>query len=197
MKYFKRNWDETTGDELTDDWGKSVYYFETDNEMNVLRQIEKYENGKHLKYDSEYLEDKYGGLSEVQLELAEFSEFEIGKEEFNQVWDNSKYERFPEIVRTENVLCGQPRLEGRRLSVGDIVSLINVNKNLNIVLQDFELSHQQARQAVLYCKLKKCEVDNPIKFCHNCTLQVKQDNSKIDEEKDNWIIANDLLSEYF
>ena len=37
MKYFKKNWGESTGDELTDDWGISTFYFETDEFLNVLK----------------------------------------------------------------------------------------------------------------------------------------------------------------
>ena len=51
MRYFKKNWEETTGDELTDDWGVSIFYFETDDSLNVLKQIQIFENGKILKYD--------------------------------------------------------------------------------------------------------------------------------------------------
>ena len=40
MRYFKKNWEETTGDELTDDWGVSIFYFETDDSLNVFKQIQ-------------------------------------------------------------------------------------------------------------------------------------------------------------
>ena len=40
MRYFKKNWEETTGDELTDDWGVSIFYFKTDDSLNVLKQIQ-------------------------------------------------------------------------------------------------------------------------------------------------------------
>ena len=56
MKYFKRNWNETRGDQY-DSWGKSVWFFETDNNGEVLRQIEVYDNGKVLKYDNQNIED--------------------------------------------------------------------------------------------------------------------------------------------
>lgn len=197
MRYFKLIWNETTGNELTDSWGESIFYYETNLEMNVLRQVEKFKNGKFLKYDTVYFEDKFGGLAEVPLDLEELDIDEINKEEFTQIWNNLDYDKFPEIVITEDILSGQPRLEGRRLAVGDIISLIDVNERLHIVLQDYELSMQQARQALLYCKWKKCVDDNPLKFCHNCTLRVKQENGKLEEESDNWLIANELLQKYF
>ncbi len=197
MRYFKLIWNETTGNELTDSWGESIFYYETNLEMNVLRQVEKFKNGKFLKYDTVYFEDKFGGLVEVPLDLEELDIDEINKEEFTQIWDNLDYDKFPEIVITEDTLWGQPRLEGRRLAVGDIISLIDVNESLHIVLQNYELSMQQARQALLYCKWKKCVDDQPPKFCHNCTLRVKRENSTLEEENDNWLIASDLLQKYF
>jgi len=60
--YFKRSWDETTGEELTDGWGSSTYYFETDEKLNITRQLQLFDNGKILKYDTEYVDDKFGGL---------------------------------------------------------------------------------------------------------------------------------------
>ena len=85
MKYFKRNWNETRGDQY-DSWGKSVWFFETDNNGEVLRQIEVYDNGKVLKYDNENIEDEFGMLADQNLDLTEFNEFTIEKEEFENNW---------------------------------------------------------------------------------------------------------------
>ena len=48
-KYFKKFWNETTGDEVTDSWGNSTYYFETDENLNVLKQVQIFENKKTTK----------------------------------------------------------------------------------------------------------------------------------------------------
>ena len=85
MNYFKRNWDETRGDQY-DSWGKSVWFFETDNNGEVLRQIEVYDNGKILKYDNQNIEDEFGGLADQNLDLTEFNKFTIEKEEFENKW---------------------------------------------------------------------------------------------------------------
>jgi hypothetical protein len=92
LYYFKRHWDETTGDALTNSWGNSIYYFETNEEGEVFRQIEVYENGQTLRYDKNYVEDEFGGLSEVQLDLTEFEfeQFKIENAEFEQVWTKDK-----------------------------------------------------------------------------------------------------------
>ena len=85
MKYFKRNWNETRGDQY-DSWGKSVWLFETDNNGEVLRQIEIYDNGKVLKYDNQNIEDEFGMLADQNIDLTEFNEFKVLKEEFENKW---------------------------------------------------------------------------------------------------------------
>ena len=87
-KYFKKFWDESTGEELTDSWGSSTYYFETDENLNVIKQIQKFENGKVLKYDKHNIEDEFGFLSDQSLENDEFNDDEIQKNEFYIIWDN-------------------------------------------------------------------------------------------------------------
>jgi uncharacterized protein (DUF433 family) len=199
--YFKRHWDETTGEELTDNWGLSTYYFETDEKLNVTRQLQLFDNGKILKYDTEYVDDKFGGLSEIQVDINEFAEYRITKKEFEQLWENSHYKKFPEIVCTHDTLWGQPRLERRRLAVGDIVSLVDTyHEDINVILADFELSLQQVRQALHYCKTLECKNDNPEKFCHNCLLRVEQFNETIDKEdpeQANWLRADRRFKQHF
>ncbi|MDU0368764.1 DUF433 domain-containing protein [Hymenobacter endophyticus] len=196
MKYYKRHWQETTGDALTGSWGFSWFYFETDDQSWVTRQLQLFENGQVLKYDTEYVEDKLGGLSEAPLDDS-FAPYEITREEFERAWSSSDYKQFPEIVITENVLWGQPRLEGRRLAVGDIVSQVDINSTIYEALQDYEITLQQARQALYYCRTLQCIKDKPIKFCHNCTLRVQQEGEADGEEQDNWKRADRLFKEYF
>jgi len=85
MRYFKRRWGERRGDRF-DDWGHSWWYFETDADGNVVRQIERYDGGTVLRYDKSHPEDEFGRLSEAVLDLEEFSEFEISVEEFDEAW---------------------------------------------------------------------------------------------------------------
>jgi len=74
LRYFKKFWDESTGEELTNSWGNSTYYFETDENLNVIKQIQKFENGKSLKYDEQNYED-------------EFVNNELLKTEFYEIWN--------------------------------------------------------------------------------------------------------------
>lgn len=88
MRYLKKKWEENTGEELTDNWGFSIFYFETDDSWNVLKQIQVFENGKALKYDEFNFEDEFGGLADQRLEEEEFIDHDISKEEFYNIWNN-------------------------------------------------------------------------------------------------------------
>lgn len=87
MHYFKRHWDESRGD-THDDWGTSTWYFETEPDMWPTRQIEIYANGRVLRYDSQHIEDEFGGLSEAALDATEFAPFAIAHSEFEQAWSS-------------------------------------------------------------------------------------------------------------
>lgn len=86
MNYYKRLWNETTGEELTDYWGTSTYYFETDSNNVVIRQIQVFKNGKALKYSQQFLQDNYGGLTDQPLDVEDYEPFKIDKSEFERVW---------------------------------------------------------------------------------------------------------------
>lgn len=89
MYYFERKWNEPRFDEH-EDWGTSVWYFETEAAMCVNRQIEVYANGTVLRYDRQHLEDAYGDLHEWPLDAASFAPFAITQETFERVWESHR-----------------------------------------------------------------------------------------------------------
>lgn len=89
MRYFKRKWDETRGDQY-DSWGTSIYYFEVGLDGYPIRQIEIYENGNSLFYGPDQLFDDYGGLGDQALDLDEFSAYEINADEFSNILNDIK-----------------------------------------------------------------------------------------------------------
>lgn len=86
MKYYKRKFEETRGDEF-DDWGFAIYFFEVDFDDLPLRHIEIYENGKKLKYSKENDSDEFGFLADQPLDFSEFKNFEISENEFLENWN--------------------------------------------------------------------------------------------------------------
>ncbi len=111
--------------------------------------------------------------------------------------EEAKSSYFSEIVITENGLWGQARIKGRRLAIGDVISSPYLADDLNEILNDFELSLEQVKQAVQYCKIQQCKLDKAIQFCHNCTLRVEQENATIEEEKSYWEIAKKQQGKFF
>ena len=89
MRYFKRKWNKTRGDQY-DNWGTSAFFIETDDSGFPSRQIEKYDNGIVLKYGDKKTEDEFGMLGDLDLDLEEFGEFEISKAEFENEWESNE-----------------------------------------------------------------------------------------------------------
>ena len=87
MRYFKHYWDESRGDKF-DAWGKSWWFFETDEAGNVLRQIEKFESGVILRYDKSNSEDEFGGLAEKPVDADEIGGSKIDRQEFEREWNS-------------------------------------------------------------------------------------------------------------
>ena len=90
---------------------------------------------------------------------------------------------------TPDVLQGSPRLDGRRLAVGDIVSYVDMLQDLTKYQEEFELNEAQIKECLNYCRTRQCVADSPRTFCHNCTLRVQHDHDIIDGEQDNWVRA--------
>ena len=83
--YYKRHFNEIRT-EKSEIWGTCDYYFETNQNGQILRQIEVYENGKKLKYSEEFIEDEYGFLADQPIDLLDFENFIINKSDFEYQW---------------------------------------------------------------------------------------------------------------
>jgi hypothetical protein len=99
--YFKRHWNETTGSPKTDSWGTSFYYFETNTEGCVSKQMIVFENGRTLKYSDLNIEDKYGSLTSEPLNLNDDGKYmgdngyePMTKNDFFALWNTSVIETF-------------------------------------------------------------------------------------------------------
>jgi uncharacterized protein (DUF433 family) len=197
MHYYKRPWKQTSGSEQTGEWGEITSFFETNETYYPVRQLDVFANGNALKYDTLYHRDRNGALFQFELNPDEFEAFRITAEEFELAWGNTIAIRFPEIVHGGGIGFGQPRLDGRRLSVGDIISILYHDGNTDEVRDDFELSDQQVFEALVYCFTGQCLKDKPENYCHNCTHRALQDNEPPDEEQtDRWREAEQLLKTY-
>jgi hypothetical protein len=86
-RFYRRRWDETRADEF-DGWGRSLWYFETNDEGWPVRQVEMYDAGHVLRYGPGHEEDRYGGLGQASLYDSDevWSTFEVTDTEFERVW---------------------------------------------------------------------------------------------------------------
>lgn len=85
LRYVKRRWDENRGDRH-DDFGNSWWYFEIDPACNIIRQIEQYDNGMILGYNSGMSHDEFGSLSTEPLDASLDGFGFTNDAEFNQLW---------------------------------------------------------------------------------------------------------------
>jgi uncharacterized protein (DUF433 family) len=80
------------------------------------------------------------------------------------------------IVVNKGISSGAPIINGSRLTIFNVVSKIFYEDNLEIALDDYEISIDIAKEAVKYCKNLDCQKDNKlIKFCSGCILRTLQD----------------------
>ena len=87
------------------------------------------------------------------------------------------------IVATKNTLGGSPRLDGRRLDVRHVIWGITDYDNGNIVTyqEDFKVTQEQIRHAVLYCKDEICEQQKVIQSCNGCSKKFHKDLERLRE----------------
>jgi hypothetical protein len=91
LLHYKRRWENGMGDKEAD-WGCSDVYFEAAQDGTVTRQVVIYEDGSVLKYDPDRIQDRFGALSRMPLETAEYSPFRISSEDFESAWNSvSRY----------------------------------------------------------------------------------------------------------
>ncbi|MEZ7127774.1 hypothetical protein ACBR40_20820 [Nonomuraea sp. AD125B] len=59
-----------------------MFYLAIDGTGTARQQVEVYANGVVLAYDEQHDDDEFGGLTYADLDLEEFSPFEIPRHEF-------------------------------------------------------------------------------------------------------------------
>jgi hypothetical protein len=85
MRYYERRWEQGRGDQF-DTWGPAVYFFETDDNGAVLRQVEVYANGTVLRYGAGHVEDDYGQLADQPLDVVAMAPFLTDESAFERAW---------------------------------------------------------------------------------------------------------------
>lgn len=101
---------------------------------------------------------------------------------------------------------GQPALVGRRLTVFNIVTKLYYEESLKEAISDYEISLQDAKDAVYYCMHRKCKEDEDLKYyCDGCILRTIQQGWKFNKDEykevqygeDNYTLSKDGKSIFF
>ena len=85
MNHFRRYWFEDSGGLCTGWGGGSWFYFEADAEGTVYRQVQLFGNGRYLTHEGAE-EDLFGYCTDEPLDLIEYEEYRIERDDFIAVW---------------------------------------------------------------------------------------------------------------
>ena len=95
MKYFKT--EHAEGRQEHTDWGSVIVYYETTDDFAPSRQVEIFQNGNRLKYDTSNATNQFGVLQVNDLKSAESNGKPVTKGEFDQFWNIASETGMPAI----------------------------------------------------------------------------------------------------
>jgi uncharacterized protein (DUF433 family) len=87
------------------------------------------------------------------------------------------------IISTEHTLGGSPRLDGRRLDVRHVIWGITEydNGEIQSYQDDFEITNEQIRHTIMYCKDEICELQEVAQSCNGCSKRFRKDTETWEE----------------
>ena len=90
---------------------------------------------------------------------------------------SKKWIAVPGIVQTPDTLGGKPRIEGRRISVQDVVIWhFHMGMGLDEIGTEFDLSPAQINATLTYYKLHRDEIDTAIRVQQAFAHEMRQQN---------------------
>lgn len=90
---------------------------------------------------------------------------------------SKKWIAVPGVVQTPDTLGGKPRIEGRRISVQDVVVWhFHMGMELDEIGAEFDLSPAQIDAALAYYKLHRDEIDAAIRVQQAFADEMRQQN---------------------
>ncbi len=79
------------------------------------------------------------------------------------------------VIRQPGVCGGAPIIEGTRLTCSNVVlSLHSMGRTEDYEALFPHLTREDIREAVRYCSEQRCIVDNKVKYCARCTLDLSE-----------------------
>jgi uncharacterized protein (DUF433 family) len=79
------------------------------------------------------------------------------------------------IVRNPKIMSGSPSINSKRISVFNIIKLLDLGSSIEELSNDFELFFEKddVKNLLSYCANRVCLNDTVNDFCENCTLDNK------------------------
>jgi len=99
-----------------------------------------------------------------------------------------------EIVSTEDVCGGEPRIAQTRLTCANVVLLLTKGE---MPLAEFlavypHLDRETVQACINYCARRQCVADRVLNFCAACSLHRRPRDEDEDEPLDIWQLAHGL-----
>ncbi|TRX61383.1 hypothetical protein FNH22_04825 [Fulvivirga sp. M361] len=87
------------------------------------------------------------------------------------------------IISTDHTLGGSPRLEGRRLDVRHVIWGITEfdHGDMQSYQDNFEVTTDEIRHAIMYCKDQICELQDVPQSCNGCSKRFRKDTETWEE----------------
>jgi uncharacterized protein (DUF433 family) len=96
------------------------------------------------------------------------------------------------IECNKNKCFGEPSLVGKRLTVRDVVSKLRVEDGMEVALEDYDITREQAKAAVEYCRIRKCQSDQSLlRYCDGCVLRTLQDKELFNPDEYREVMLED------
>lgn len=110
------------------------------------------------------------------------------------------------IVSDDDVVGGQPRIDGTRIWVSHVVESMHGLGSLKAYLKTYPgITEAQVREALAYCSRQKCSEGGVYRHCQNCTKDdspppfdaPKEEGDEPEEKRDLWKLAKQLYRIHF
>src|SRR6266851_8650299 len=105
------------------------------------------------------------------------------------------------IVSTGDTCSGEPRIDGTRLTCGNLVFMLALGEmSLNEFLDPYpDLTPSDVEACARYCAARQCVADQVINYCHGCILDERQDEppENCETPVNGWELADSLLAREF
>ena len=101
------------------------------------------------------------------------------------------------IVSSDDTCSGQPRIDGTRLTCGNVVFILTLGEMTSNAFLDLypHVAWSDVEICVRYCAARQCVSEQVINYCQGCVLDERKEEPPESEEApvNGWELAETLL----